>query len=68
VLECPGITKIANKGDEIEVDISTGIIKNITNGKTAQAEKPIDLLVQRWQAGGMVGWVKAHRADYPALI
>jgi 3-isopropylmalate/(R)-2-methylmalate dehydratase small subunit len=67
VLECPGITKIVGKGDEIEVDISAGTIKNLTNGKSAQADKPIDLLVQRWQAGGMVGWVKAHRDEYPGL-
>ena len=67
VLECKGITKIVNKGDDIEVDISTGEIKNLTTGALAQAEEPIGLLVERWQHGGMVGWMKAHREDYPGL-
>ena len=67
VLECTGITQIINKGDEIQVDISTGKIKNITTGAEAQSEKPIDLLVQRWKHGGMVGWINAHRDDYPGL-
>ncbi|MFP3156057.1 3-isopropylmalate dehydratase small subunit [Lachnospiraceae bacterium ZAX-1] len=68
VLECPGITKLIKKGDEVEVDIATGKIKNVTTGKTAQADTPIDLLVQRWEVGGMVEWVKLHKESYPGLL
>jgi 3-isopropylmalate/(R)-2-methylmalate dehydratase small subunit len=42
VLECPGITKLVNKGDELEVDILTRAIKNLTTGAVAQAEKPLE--------------------------
>ncbi|MCL2878486.1 MAG: 3-isopropylmalate dehydratase [Acidobacteria bacterium] len=67
VLECAGITKLVKKGDTLEVDISTGKIKNLTTGLEAQADKPIDLLVERWKAGGMIEWIKAHRDEYPTL-
>ena len=67
ILECDGITEIVNKGDEVQVDIMTGKVINLTTGKETQTEKPIELLVQRWQHGGMVGWIKAHREDYPGL-
>ena len=67
VLECKGITDIVNKFDEVQVDVSTGIVKNMATNAERQAEKPIDLLVERWKCGGMVGWIKAHREDYPGL-
>ena len=67
VLECPGITKMVNKGDELEVDIDEGIIKNLTTGATAQADPPIALLLERWQAGGMIEWIKKNPEMYPTV-
>ena len=67
VLECPGISKMISKGDEVEVNIETGEIKNHTNGKTAQADKIIDLLVEKWRAGGMIEWVRQNRSNYDTL-
>ena len=67
ILECPGITKLVGKGDILEVNIETGKIKNITTGDEAQADKPIDLLVERWKAGGMIEWIKSHRNEYETL-
>jgi 3-isopropylmalate/(R)-2-methylmalate dehydratase small subunit len=67
ILECKDITKIINKGDDIQVDIPNGIVKNLTTGAEAQADKPVELLIQRWQCGGMVEWIKAHREEYAGL-
>jgi len=67
VLECKGIAEIINKGDDVQIDITTGKIKNLTTGAEAQAEEPIGLLVERWKLGGMVGWINAHREEYPGL-
>ena len=68
ILECPDITKLVNKGDILEVEITSGKIKNLTTGVDIQAEKPGDILIGRWKAGGMVGWVKSHKEDYPGLL
>jgi len=67
VLECTGISKMVNKGDQLEVDIEAGIIKNLTTGKNAQAEPPIELLLERWKAGGMMEWIKRHPDLYPTV-
>ena len=67
ILECSGITEMIAKGDEVEVDIMTGRVINISTGVEAQTEQPVEILVQRWQHGGMIGWIKAHREDYPGL-
>lgn len=67
VLECPGITALVSKGDELEVDIEAGSIKNLTTGATAQAEPPIPLLLERWKAGGMTEWIKKHPEMYTTV-
>jgi 3-isopropylmalate/(R)-2-methylmalate dehydratase small subunit len=67
ILECPNINKIISKGDEVEVDIATGLIKNLTTGATAQADDPIPVLVERWAEGGMIEWVKSRREKYDTL-
>lgn len=67
ILECPNISKMFSKGDEVEVDIATGLIKNLTTGATAQAEEPISVLLERWAAGGMIDWVKSRRDQYDTL-
>lgn len=67
ILECPGITDLVKKGDEIEVDLDTGKIRNLTTGAEIQASKPIELLVDRWRAGGMIKWIQANRDHYDTL-
>ena len=67
VLECPDITSIVNKGDELEVDLETGEIKNLTTGAAARAAPTIPLLVDRWRAGGMIEWVKQNRDKYDTI-
>ena len=67
VLECPGVSKMISKGDEVEVDVETGEIKNLTTGQTAQADKIIDLLVEKWRAGGMIEWVRRNRSKFGTL-
>ena len=67
ILECRGITKIVKKGDELEVDLEKGEIKNVSTGTVAQAEKPISVLVERWKAGGMIAWINSHRELYDTL-
>ena len=67
VLECPGITDMVERGDELEVDIQAGKIKNLTNGKEAQAQPPYAFLLERWEAGGMIEWIKKNPESYPTV-
>ena len=67
VLECPGVTSMAERGDMLEVEIVSGKIRNLSNGKETQARPPIALLLDRWEAGGMIEWIKQHPEMYPTV-
>lgn len=67
ILECPGVSQLFKKGDKAEVNLDTGEIKNLTSNESAKSEKPIELLVERWRAGGMIAWVNARRDHYDTL-
>lgn len=67
VFHCKGITNMVKKGDEIEVNLVTGYIKNLTTGEDTQAEKPIDTLVDRWRSGGMFSWLRERKDQIDGL-
>lgn len=54
LLECPGITEGVDSGDMLQVDVETGKILNLSNGKSFTA-KPIDpFLMEMLKAGGLI--------------
>lgn len=67
VLQSPGVTKKVSMGDALEVDVASGTIKNLTTGEQMQTEPTIPLLLQRWEVGGMIPWIKSHKEDYPGI-
>lgn len=67
VLQCPGILGKVKKGDEIEVDIEAGTIKNMKTGEVMQAEETPWILLEIYRQGGMLGWIKGRRTEYKTL-
>ena len=67
VFECPKINTLFKKGDQVEVDVATGKIRNLTTGAEAQAAPPMPLLVERWSKGGMIDWINTRRDQYDTL-
>lgn len=61
---CKGVTKFVKTGDEIEVDFTTGKVRNITQGTEAQYPAMSPILRDLAQNGGMKGvlvqWLKDH--------
>ena len=59
-LVCPGITAFVEEGEELEVDIVSGVVKNLTRGTTIQAQAwpedspPYQILM----AGGFMNFFK----------
>ena len=45
-------------GDEVEVDLTTGTIKNLTNGKTFTAKPYPDFMAGLISAGGLIEYTK----------
>ena len=54
ILECDEASKEIKSGDEVAVDFDTGIITNITTGKTYQAEPFPPFIQEIISDGGLI--------------
>jgi 3-isopropylmalate/(R)-2-methylmalate dehydratase small subunit len=57
ILECPEAVKNTDSGDELQVDIISGKIKNITKGKEFQAEPFPPFMRKIIDANGLIGYI-----------
>ena len=53
IVEYKGINNEVKEGDELDVDLHTGTIKNITSGKTLKFKPFPDFLLEILEVGGM---------------
>lgn len=58
ILECDEAAKNIKDGDEVEVDFNSGLIKNLTDGKTYQAQPFPDFIQNIIKNGGLMNSVK----------
>jgi 3-isopropylmalate/(R)-2-methylmalate dehydratase small subunit len=63
ILECPEAATDINEGDQIEVDLATGQISNLTNGNSYQAQPMPDFVLKIAVAGGIVNFLKEHQIE-----
>ncbi len=57
IFESAEASKAIEEGDEVEVDASTGVIKNLTKNKTYQAKPMPEFMQELIEAGGLMKWV-----------
>lgn len=61
ILECPDAVDGINAGDTVEVNVDTGVITNVTTGKTWQAA-PFPKFIQNIiVCGGLINAIKADK-------
>lgn len=58
ILECPEAARDINDGDQIEVDITSGTIIDITTGKTYKSAPFPEFMQQIMAADGLINYVK----------
>jgi len=58
ILECPEVVDDVKTGDELEVNLEEGTIKNVTSGKEYTSSKYPPFMQELINAGGLVEWVK----------
>jgi fatty-acyl-CoA synthase len=58
ILECPEAVAGIQETDEVEVEPASGIIRNLTRGKTYQAQPFPDFLQHIIDAGGLLAYVE----------
>lgn len=54
ILECPEAVQGAKAGDELEVELATGEVRNLTTGQTFQAKPYPEFMLQIMAAGGLI--------------
>jgi 3-isopropylmalate/(R)-2-methylmalate dehydratase small subunit len=58
VLECPEIVKASETGDEMEVDLAQGVVRNLTKGVEAKVQPLPPFLRTLVSEGGLVNYVR----------
>jgi 3-isopropylmalate/(R)-2-methylmalate dehydratase small subunit len=61
ILECEEAAKNIRNGDEIEVNLATGAIRNITSGALFTAQKYPEFMKELMGAGGLMEWVQKRK-------
>ena len=56
-MECPGIHDAVEKGDTLEVDVTGGVVKNLSNGKTLRFKPLPEFMVEVLNAGGLAPYL-----------
>ncbi len=57
ILECAEAVKNTDSGDELEVDLENGVIRNITKGLAFQAEPFPPFMRNIIEASGLIGYI-----------
>ena len=58
VIVCPGISKCAQKGDEIRIDIETGEVTDVTRGKVLQTTPFSPYVLNILESGGIKNMIR----------
>ncbi len=62
ILICPGISKGVEQGDELEVDLSSGVVKNLTKGSEMKAKALPPFVMEILNDGGLIPHLKKKMA------
>ena len=57
-MECKGIAEMVSTGDELEVDIGAGVVRNLTTGKSILAEPVPEFALKIMEQGGIVPFMQ----------
>jgi len=60
ILECPQAAVEIKEGDEVQVDLASGVITNATTGRSYQAQPLPDFVLKIAEAGGIVAFLQGH--------
>ena len=63
-LECPGIIEAVDQGDQLEVDITGGKVRNISKNVELNFIPLPGFMVEVLGEGGLVTYIKNHREEW----
>ncbi|MFQ5682964.1 MAG: 3-isopropylmalate dehydratase [Candidatus Binatia bacterium] len=57
-IECGGISQMVEEGNELEINLRTGAIRNLTNGETRRSAPFSDDAIQILDKGGLIPFLR----------
>jgi len=60
VVTCPDAVAATEEGDDVEVDVAAGVVRNGTKGASWETEVLPDFVMAIVAAGGLVPWVRSR--------
>ena len=61
IIECEKAVKSINAGDELEIEFTTGIIKNITKNEEYQGEPFPEFMQKIINSNGLIGYINSNK-------
>jgi 3-isopropylmalate/(R)-2-methylmalate dehydratase small subunit len=62
IMECPEAARDIAEGDVVSVDVNTGVIENLTTGKTYQAAPFPEFMQDIMKADGLINYVSERKS------
>jgi 3-isopropylmalate/(R)-2-methylmalate dehydratase small subunit len=62
IVVCPGVTRIVDQGEELEVDLGTGEVRQTDTGATLHARPFSDRMIEVWRAGSLTAAMRQRLA------
>jgi 3-isopropylmalate/(R)-2-methylmalate dehydratase small subunit len=66
ILQCPEAAEAVKQGDQLEVDLEEGIIRNFTQGDEYRADAFPEFMTELIHMGGLAPWVRKRLAEQAA--
>ena len=63
LIEAKGISKNIEEGDEIQIDIDEGVLKDVTNSKEFEIKPLPEFMMGIMSEGGLISYLKNHLAE-----
>lgn len=60
IVACPGITKLVEQDQTLEIDLATGLLTNADTGATLQTNACPDRLLKMLELGGVIPYLADH--------
>src|SRR6266699_3027720 len=66
ILQSPQAAEAVEQGDELEVDLAEGVIRNLTRGDEYRTEAFPEFMAELMRMGGLVPWVRRRLEEQRA--
>jgi 3-isopropylmalate/(R)-2-methylmalate dehydratase small subunit len=67
LLEAPGIHDMVETGHRLRVNIQSGLVENLTTGRSLRGNPPPEFLLEMLQAGGLIPLLKSGSRFFPGV-